>query len=241
MIDKTYHRKDTISYVELMARTQGPFVGENAAVFASDWYNETSERLTHFVDNALPSPRGKTVAQILPSGPGYSYQNNLKYFVSLIHTATKSVVITNPYLVPDESLLAAIISVAQRGVKVSILNSEVMDQWMVGHAQRSYYKELMQAGVTISLYPSPQLLHSKYMVVDQQVAIVGSSNLDVRSFELDLECVSIFYDSTVAKKLYAQHMSDQQKSSVIDPAKWRGRGIWTEFLDSLARLTSALQ
>ena len=241
MIDKTYHRKDSIYYVELVAHLEGPAVNESAAVFASDWYAETGEMLKHFMINSQKDVKGKSDVQILPSGPGYLYRNNLKVFVNLINGAQTSVVITNPYLVPEESLLSAITSASLRGVNVSILNSEAMDQWMVGHAQRSYYEELLKAGVTISLHKKPLLVHSKYMVIDEKIAIVGSSNLDVRSFELNQECSVIVYDKKIAHKLHKQHTTDLIKCSQQTLAHWRMRSQWSKFLDSIARLTSALQ
>ena len=241
MVDKTYHRKDDISYIELVSHITGPAVNEAAAVFASDWYAETNQLLRHFTKNSLQSVTGKTVAQVLPSGPGYAYRNNLKVFVDLIYTAKRSVVITNPYLVPDESLLAALTTVALRGIKVTILNSEAMDQWMVGHAQRSYYEQLIDAGVQIWLYPKPQLMHSKYMAVDNEVAIIGSSNLDIRSFELNHECSLIAYDPAIAKHLHQQHLSDLKRSKQIELNTWRKRSRRSQLLDSIARLTSALQ
>jgi len=241
MIDKTYHRKDAISYIELVAHLQGPSVNESAAVFASDWYSETGVFLKHFTTNSIASPKGKTAVQVVPSGSGYPYQNNLRLFTSFIQSARHSVVITNPYLVPDESLLAALISAALRGVKVSVLNSEAMDQWMVGHAQRSYYQELMTAGVEIHLYHKPQLVHEKYMVIDEKVGIVGSSNFDILSFELNQECIIVVYDPKTAKTLAKRHAELLQNSHKISLASWKKRSMWQNFLDSVARLTSAFQ
>lgn len=241
LIDKTYHRKDDISYIELIAHFQGPAVNEAAAVFASDWYCESGEALHHFMTNSIPSVKGAQIAQIIPSGPGYPYENNLKFFVSLIHSAEKSVTITNPYLVPDESLLNALLSASLRGVKISILNSEAMDQWMVGHAQRSYYEELVTAGVTISLFKKPQLVHEKFIAVDDEVAIIGSSNLDIRSFELNHECTIAVYDVATAKALVKHHEHLLQSSKKVTLDTLRKRSGWESFLDSIARLTSALQ
>jgi cardiolipin synthase len=241
MITETYHRKDDISYIELVSRMEGPVVNECAAVFASDWYSETGQMLDHFMTNSALTKKGTVVAQILPSGPGYVHENNLKLFVSLIHSAQKSVLITNPYLVPEESLLSAITSAVLRGVEVSILNSEAIDQWMVGHAQRSYYEQLLAAGVTISLYKKPKLLHSKYMVIDQDIAIIGSSNMDVRSFALNHECTSIFYDKKIANILSKQHRSDKNLGHTLILKQWKKRKLSSSFLDSIARLTSALQ
>lgn len=241
LIDKTYHRKDEISYIELVAHLQGPSVNECAAVFASDWYAETGEFLDDFMKNSAPSKRGTANVQIVPSGSNYPYENNLKMFTSLVHSARKSISITNPYLVPDEALLGALVSAAQRGVKVSILNSEAMDQWMVGHAQRSYYDELIRAGVMINLYHKPQLVHEKFISVDDEVGVVGSSNLDIRSFQLNLECIAVIYDSSVAKKLRKHHDELMQHSTRIQLEAWRRRSYWQSFLDSVARLTAALQ
>jgi cardiolipin synthase len=241
MIDKTYHRKDSISYIELVAHLQGPSVNEAASVFASDWYSETGVLLKHFTENSLPAPTGNAAVQVVPSGSGYPYQNNLRLFTSFIQSARHSVVITNPYLVPDESLLAALISAALRGVRVSVLNSEAMDQWMVGHAQRSYYQELMTAGVEIHLYKKPQLVHEKYMVIDEKVGIVGSSNFDIRSFELNQECVVILYDAKTARKLVRRHDELLENSHKVSLASWKKRSMWQSFLDSIARLTSAFQ
>lgn len=241
MIDKTYHRKDDISYIELVNHLSGPAVNEAAAVFASDWYAETGYLLRHFRKNPALSPTGKSIAQVVPSGPGYAYRNNLKVFVDLIHTAQESIVITNPYLVPDESLLAALTSASLRGVKVSILNSQAMDQWMVGHAQRSYYEQLLKAGIEIWLYREPRLMHSKYMTIDSRVAIVGSSNLDIRSFELNHECSVIAYDKAVTKQLNHIHRADLEHSVQVELKTWRKRSRHSQFLDSIARLTSALQ
>ena len=241
MIDKTYHRKDDISYIELAVRLEGPSVNNAAAVFASDWYSETNIALTDFMTNSTIAKCGETPIQIIPSGPSYQYQNNLKTFVSLIYSARHSIVITNPYLVPDESLLSALISAAKRGVKVSVLNSEAMDQWLVGHAQRSYYSELLEAGVSISLYKKPQLVHEKYISIDDTIGVIGSSNLDIRSFELNLECVVVAYDANVAKQLTARHNELLQHSKSVSLAAWKKRSNWQNFLDSIARLTSALQ
>ncbi len=241
MIDKTYHRKDSISYIELAMHFQGPSVNEAAAVFASDWYAETGKFLKHFMNNSLPAKKGTATVQIVPSGSNYPYENNLRLFTSFVQSARKSVIITNPYLVPDEGLLSALTSAAKRGVRVSILNSEAMDQWMVGHAQRSYYEELLKSGVHIYLYKKPQLVHEKFMTIDDEVGIVGSSNLDIRSFELNLECVAIAYDAPVARKLRKRHDELIQNSRKLLLKEWRKRSLKESFLDSMARLTSSFQ
>jgi cardiolipin synthase A/B len=95
---------------------------------------------------------GDMLCQVLPSGSGFENENNLRLFTSLIHAARRTLVITNPYFVPDDALMTAITSAAQRGVDVTLINSEASDQFLVSHAQRSYYEELLKAGVKIYWY-----------------------------------------------------------------------------------------
>lgn len=244
LVQSNYHRKDEIYYDELVVRIQGPVVLQLAAVFLTDWYSETGELLDHRKYANLPKvvkSFGNSLAQILPSGPGYEDENNLKLFTALIHAAQKKIVIVNPYFVPDESLLTAITSASRRGVEVIMINSEVMDQWMVGHAQRSFYEVLLKAGVRIFLYEAPVLLHSKFITVDGDIATVGSSNLDIRSFELDLEVTLISYDSYVVKKLNKVVAAYLERSNELKLEEWSKRSRRSLLLDNLARLTSALQ
>lgn len=244
LIDRTYHRKDDIYYDELVVKMTGPIVRHCAAVFAGDWFAETDERLSKLTDpklRALPQKTGDVLAQLVPSGPSYETLNNSKLFVALMHKAQKRIVITNPYFVPDEPLMDAITSAALRGVEVIIINSEAMDQWMVGHAERSYYHELMADGVQIYLHKAPVLLHSKHMTIDDDIAVIGSSNMDIRSFELDLECVVVAYSKSVVKDLEKVQKKDMANSKKVTIASWNKRPLKAKFLDSLARLTSALQ
>ena len=124
---------------------------------------------------------------MLPSGPGYVTENNLRLFTALIYSAQKRLSITSPYFVPDEPLLYAVTTAARRGVAVELFVSEWGDQFMVSHAQCSYYQALLEAGVRIFLYPAPAVLHSKHFSVDDDVAVIGSSNMDMRSFALNYE------------------------------------------------------
>ena len=124
---------------------------------------------------------------MVPSGPGYDGENNLRQFLTLVTSAQKKVIITSPYFVPDEAMMYAITSACERGLDVQLFVSEIGDQGSVWHAQRSYYKPLLQAGVQIWLYPAPYILHSKHLSIDDDVAVIGSSNMDIRSFALNSE------------------------------------------------------
>jgi cardiolipin synthase len=244
LIRRNYHRKDALHYDELMVRLQGPIVAQLHGTFITDWYSETSTLLSPkaFPETKLNvGPAGSTLAQVLPSGPGYDNENNLKLFTSLIHAASTKITIVNPYFVPDSSLLTAITSAAQRGVEVSMINSEIMDQRMVGHAQRSYYEQLLQSGVKIFLYKYPILLHSKFIMIDDDMAVIGSSNLDIRSFQLNLEVSLIVYDREVVQELHALKDSYLVKSEPLDLETWQARPWRYSTMDNLARLTASLQ
>ncbi len=124
---------------------------------------------------------------MVPSGPAYATENNLRMFLSLIYGATEKVIITSPYFVPDEAMVYAITTACQRGLEVQLFVSEMADQGLVGHAQRSYYSDLLEAGVRIFLYPAPYILHAKHLSIDDDIAFIGSSNMDIRSFSLNAE------------------------------------------------------
>ncbi len=238
IVAKNYHRKDDLYYEELVMRVQGPVVWQLAAVFRTDWYAETR---TFLAPDAMPLPRGDVKAQILPSGPSHIGSNNLKLYTALIHSARHKIVIVTPYFVPDDSLMTALVSAAERGVDIVLINSEAIDKILVGHAQRSYYAELLRVGVKICLYKKPIFLHTKHISVDENVAVVGSSNLDIRSFELDLEVSMVLYDRAVVKKLRIIERRYTERSKVITLKEWNKRSLRLQALDSVARLTASLQ
>ena len=190
--DSTYNLKKNIKrglhWVDLMVRLEGPVVASVNAVFLSDWYSETDEVLTDEIDLFdVKSGPGDLDCQIVPSGPGFEFENNLRLFVGLLYCAQRKIIIVSPYFVPDEALLLAITTACQRGLHVELFVSEEGDQAMVYHAQRSYYEALLRAGVKIWMYRKPYILHTKSMTIDDEVAIIGSSNMDMRSFGLNME------------------------------------------------------
>lgn len=245
LIAPGYHRKDDISYEELCVRLTGPAVFELEAVFVTDWYSETGELLDASFHPAVEtgsreSGQGVT-AQVLPSGSGFDDENNLRLFTGLMHAARRSLVVATPYFVPDDALMLAITSAAERGVAVTLINSEAVDQTFVVYAQRSFYEQLMQAGIDVRLYPAPALLHAKAMVVDGDLAAIGSSNLDIRSFTLNMEVTLLLYGEVAVAPL--KHALDAYAACArpLDLAHWRKRPLGARAVENLARLTSALQ
>ena len=246
LIDSSYLKKSNIKrglhWKDAMVRLQGPIVAGLNAIFITDWYSETDVLLTreaepieaHHVPDTLD-------CQIVPSGPGFSSENNLRLFLALMFSAQKKIIITSPYFVPDESLMYAITSAVQRGVRVELFVSEIGDQALVYHAQRSYYELLLKAGVIIWLYKSPTILHSKHMSIDDEVAVIGSSNMDMRSFSLNLEVMLMVRGASFVQQMRDVEETYRSMSRELTLEEWKKQSFMSTTLDGLARLTSALQ
>jgi cardiolipin synthase len=229
-------------YVELVARIDGPTVNALRAVFAQDWYTETHERMGGEIDPGTVTHHADGIAaQVLPSGPGYVTENNLRLFTALIYSAQRRLSITSPYFVPDEPLLYAVTTAARRGVDVELFVNEVGDQFMVFHAQCSYYAALLEAGVRIYRYPAPAVLHSKYFSVDDDVAVIGSSNMDMRSFALNYEVSLMLTGGDIVRRFREVEDAYRAISPELTLEEWSRRSRRSTYVDNAMRLTSALQ
>jgi cardiolipin synthase len=224
---------------ELMARAHGPVVAQLEAVFLTDWFLETDQRLDIAQYVADMKPAGESVAQVQPSGPGYPAENTRDLFIALMYAARKSVVITTPYFIPDEPFLQALHAAATRGVDVHLVVSKHANQPFSQFAQRSYYEELLAAGVKIHLY-RPRFLHAKHLSIDEQVAVLGTTNIDIRSFALNAEVSLVVYDPAVAAglaRIQARYFAD---SDLIHPAEWNRRPWLAKVAQNVARLADSL-
>ena len=229
-------------WVELMCRLQGPVVAALDAVFATDWYSEADEDLSHELRPEHGyAPAGDLTCQVIPSGPGFVAENNLRAFTTLIYSAQRRISLTSPYFVPDESLLYAVTTAAQRGVAVELFVSELGDQFMVYHAQCSYYRALLECGVRIHLYPAPFVLHSKHFTIDDDVAVLGSSNMDMRSFALNYEVSLMMLGADVVARMRKVEDAYRARSRELTQEEWSGRSRSSRFADNVMRLTAALQ
>lgn len=249
LIDRSYNKpkniKRGLQWQELMTRVEGPVVQALSAVFITDWYSETDVLLGREVPalaGRMPEQGvGDLACQVVPSGPGFDNDNNLKLFASLLYGARRRVSLTSPYFVPDESLIAAVTTAAERGVEVELFVSELGDQPMVYHAQRSYYEVMLRAGVRIYLYPAPYILHAKHFTIDDDLAVIGSSNMDMRSFGLNLEVVMMVSGRSYTDAMREVEDHYRSVSRELTLEEHLRQSLPTRLLDNLARLTSALQ
>ena len=246
VIDPSYNkranRRRGLAWKDLLVEVRGPIVREVDAVFITEWYSETDELLTSSRQQTpMERRQGSLLAQVAPSGPAFPTENNLSLFNTLIYYAQRRISITSPYFVPDESLLAALTTAAHRGVAVELFVGEIGDQSFVFHAQHSYYAELLDAGVRIHLYPAPSILHAKHLSIDEQVAVVGSSNMDIRSFQLNLELMLMVCGRTFVDEIRRVEDEYRRISRELTREEWMKRSRWHGVVDDLTRLTSAVQ
>jgi cardiolipin synthase len=248
MIDRTYNKKSNIKrglmWQELVCRVEGPVVASIDLVFATDWYMETDEQLEPAElspERPATVPAGDLGCQVVPSGPGFEVENNLQLFLSLLYAARDRVIITSPYFVPDDSMLRGLMSATGRGVHVELFVSELGDQAMVWHAQRSYYEALLRTGLRIYQYPAPYILHAKHFSVDDDVALIGSSNMDMRSFGLNSEISLLVRSRSFVAQMRVVEKEYRAISKELTLADWLQEPLTATVKDGLARLTSALQ
>ncbi|MFD1715296.1 cardiolipin synthase [Amnibacterium flavum] len=246
MVDRSYNKRGNLrrglKWQDLMTRLTGPIVAGLNAIFITDWYSETGELLVRETEPITDDADDNLLdCQIVPSGPGFDGENNLRLFDALLYYAQERIIITSPYFVPDDSMLMAITTAVQRGIEVQLFVSEIGDQALVYHAQRSYYEELLKAGVVIWMYEAPYILHAKHFTIDDDVAVMGSSNMDIRSFLLNMEVSLMVRGRSFVRDMRAVEQGYRERSRQLTLEEWEKQPLRSEVLDNLARLTSALQ
>jgi cardiolipin synthase len=242
--DKVINRKRGLKWQDLMTRLEGPIVSGLNAIFITDWYAETDQLLvreTEPIEIAASDDDEELDCQVVPSGPGFPGENNLRLFNALLYYAQERIVITSPYFVPDDSMRYAITTAVQRGLSVELFVSEIGDQPVVYHAQRSYYEELLNAGVRIWMYRAPYILHSKHFTIDDDVAVIGSSNMDMRSFSLNMEVSLMVRGPGFVREMRRIEDGYRARSRELTLDEWSRRTRFSTVLDNLARLTSGVQ
>lgn len=256
--DPAFPAKDKIYWRDTHLMLEGPGVHYLQYLFICDWNfcvgtyldnlpqyfpvvkqnqipgDQLSEHL--LPGNQLP---GDQLVQIAASGPDSTIPTILYTLLFAIHQAEKEVLITTPYFIPELSITDAIRAIALGGVTVKLLVPERSDSKLVGLAARSYYDDLLSAGVQLYFYKKG-FVHAKTVVVDRKLSIVGTANMDYRSFDLNFEVNAIVYDEDFASNLVAAFEQDLQDSIRVEPAAWFDRPVYKRFLEKTARLVSPL-
>jgi cardiolipin synthase len=218
---------------ETNARIEGPAVKFLQAAFAESWLETTAIAIGGEGYFPRLTPIGKMPVQIVSSSPaGGSFQNYMLFLLS-INSARKSILITNPYFIPDEAMTDALLKAVQRGVRVVVLAPGKIDSRLTYVASRSHYGELLLGGVEIFEY-QPALMHAKTMVVDGVWATIGSTNFDNRSFALNEELNLTVYDTSLARGLEAIFHEDLKHSKKITYEEWQSRSVFERLWELFA-------
>ncbi len=222
---------------ELVARVTGPVVASMDALVRGDWNMETGSLPVH--PPLVPERTGEALAQLLPSGALYPLQGFETLLVWQIHQARERVVMVTPYFIPDEDVLGAMYAAVARGVEVDLILSRVVDQRLVNLSQSSFYTDLLERGVRINLFRD-YLLHAKNLSIDGRLAIVGSSNVDLRSFQLNEEASLLLYDKASIARVEAIQQGYLAASERLDAERWRRRPRSRKLAENVARLLNSL-
>ena len=230
MVDPAFFKQDAGvgQWVDIMVRIHGPVVEAMAGTFISDWFLEMDaervrsrsleEDIEHVrsIADIHPQPlSGDTPVQLVPSGPDFTPEAIHNLLLTTIYAAQKNITLTTPYFVPDESLLIALQSAAQRGVDVRIIVPETSDSKLVHFASRARYEALITNGISVKLFTGG-LLHSKTITVDDEFALFGSVNLDMRSFWLNFEATLLIYNRSFTRKLRQVQRRYESQSHTLD-------------------------
>lgn len=219
-------------------RIDGEPVHRLQFIFLEDWYFATDQAPfeAEFFPQFPEQPNTDLWLQVMESGPDTKLDVIAKFFFLAITGAQHHIMLTTPYFVPNEALNTALITAALRGVEVRILVPKKSDSWLVTAAARSYYDELVNAGVRIDEY-GPPMLHAKVLVVDRRMAMVGSANFDNRSFSLNFEVMAAIYNERIATQLLETFAADLQLAQrYVKPG--RRAPFVQRFSEATARLLS---
>ncbi|KYD23239.1 cardiolipin synthase [Parageobacillus toebii] len=210
-------------------------------IFLQDWYYMTGKTLLtpEYLSPELVHYDGQGGVQLIAGGPDQKWEVIKHLYFAMITSAQRSIWIASPYFVPDEDILTALKIAALSGLDVRILAPKRPDKKIVFYASRSYFPELLEAGVKIYEY-SKGFLHSKIMIVDGELASIGTANMDMRSFHLNFEVNAFLYHTDSTKKLVADFLEDLKEASPIDYETFQQRPLSIRVVESVSRLLSPL-
>ena len=217
-------------------RVVGSAVFYLEARFLMDWIYVSGEEI-ELGERYLPQrvfESGQVPMQIVSSGPDSEEQHVKQGYLKIINSATETLYIQTPYLVPDESILEAIKIASFSGVDVKIMIPNIPDYAFVYRVTLAYAGELLQAGVQIYKYPG--FIHSKTVVADGKVLSVGTANMDRRSFSLNFEVNAFIYDTVLAQEQTSAFLQDMAISQELTLEEYEQRGLWHRFSEGICRL-----
>ena len=226
-------------WVDALIRFEGPIARQNQHVFVGDWMTYVDEDIRSLLETPIRAPNTGFPAQVIATGPTLRNSAMPETFETLMHAARRELVITTPYYVPNDAMQAALCAAAHRGVATTIVFPARNDSWEVAGASRSYYRELLEAGVGIHEYVGG-LLHTKSMTVDGEVTLIGSANMDRRSFDLNYENNILLYNEALTAEMRARqdmYLASSREVTTADVDAWSmSRRLWNNTVGMLGPL-----
>lgn len=222
-------------------RLQGTAVHAIQTRFILDWNQASHHHTLTYIPNHFPDygPKGNVGMQIVTSGPDSEWEQIKNGYIKMISNAKRSILIQTPYFIPDASLLDALRIACLSGIDVNIMIPNKPDHAFVYWATLSYIGDLLKAGATVYIYDNG-FIHAKTIVVDDEIASVGTANIDVRSFRLNFEVNAFIYDITIAKKLVSTFKEDLLVSRKFTYEEYLQRPLWIRIKESVSRLLSPI-
>ncbi len=209
-------------WVDSVMRFEGPIARQQQHIFAADWMSNVDEDLSEVLAAPVQATELGFPAQAFGTGPTLRHSAMPEMFEAMMYAARREIIITTPYYVPDEAMQNSLCSAAYRGVDTTVIFPARNDSFVVAAASRSYYPELLAAGVKIFEYVGG-LLHSKTFIVDGEVTLIGSANMDRRSFELNYENNILFYDAEMTgelRRLQGEYLEKSRQITAEMVAAW---------------------
>lgn len=234
--------EDLGHWVDAMLRIEGPAVEGLARTFMIDWESVTEEKLDDLEqchrEHPLPV-RGSIPVQVVPSGPTPRPLSIQQLILTIIYAAKRELIVTTPYFVPDDAVLAALVTASMRGVDVTLIIPGKTDSRLVKYAGHALFSDLLDAGVKIAVFNN-DLLHTKSISVDGEFYLLGSLNLDMRSLWLNFEISLCVYDRDACQELRKLQMGYLDRSKLIDTEQWKNRPLPVKFAENIAHLAAPL-
>jgi cardiolipin synthase A/B len=230
------------NWIDAAVRIEGPAVEPLGITFLGDWGQESQESIERLRESGnvrTNPPEGTAPVQVIPSGPAHDGAAIERIVIATIYSAQRRLTLTTPYFVPDEAMMTALISAAQRGVEVTLILPEKVDSRLASWASRANQGDLVASGVRVLLFQGG-LLHTKSVAVDGEYSLFGSLNLDPRSLHLNFEITLAIYDAAFTAELEALQKQYAEQSRAVDLVEWRARGHARAFLENVARLLGPL-
>lgn len=223
-------------WVDIMLRLEGPVVAQCQLLFASDWLLNSGEQVPSSFHMQAEQIEGGFPAQLFADGPTERRGATPQLFATLLAAARREVVISTPYFVPNPTVLDAIYAAGMRGVDVTMIFPKRNDSWIVAAASRSYYRQLLIHGIKIREFRDG-LLHSKTLTIDRALSLVGSTNLDLRSFDLNYENDILLRSDALTQAIYErqqQYLASSDPVTLEDVNAWTyGRRIWNNVIATI--------